>query len=135
MATSRMRQRMATLPTIARLTRSRDYCKAFEAALGSRYQPIITALPDDPLGYVFDLLDDEGGAAILAMLADGVVYLAALVPASQARLAVAIEDDRVTEVHRESQVDMFFELLGQGGPLVVRQTAARLVEQGPVPAS
>lgn len=127
-----MRARMATLPVIARLTRSRDYCKAFEAALGSRWQPIISALPDDPIGYVLDLLDDEGGSAILAMLVDDVVRLAVLLPASRARLEVAAEDDRVAEVHRDSRVDMFFELLDQGGPLVVRQVAARLMDQGPL---
>lgn len=128
-----MQRRMATLPTVARLTRSRDYCKAFEAILGSRDQNIITALPDDTLGYVFNLLEDAGGSAILAMLAGDVVHLAALVPASGVGLVGAAEDGGVAEVYPALRVDMFFELLGQGGPLVVRQTAARLIEQAPVP--
>lgn len=132
MASSRMQRRMATLPAVARLTRSLDYCRAFQAALGSREQTIITALPDDPFGYVLDLLDDADGSAILAMLVDEIVHLAALVPASQARLEVAVEDDRVAEVHRDSRVDMFFALLDQGGPLVVRQVSARLVDNGPL---
>lgn len=132
MASSRMQRRMATLPAVARLTRSLDYCRAFQAALGSREQTIITALPDDPFGYVLDLLDDADGSAILAMLVDEVVHLAALVPASQARLEVAVEDDRVADVHRDSRVDMFFALLDQGGPLVVRQVSARLVDNGPL---
>lgn len=127
-----MQRRMATLPAVARLTRSLDYCRAFQAALGSREQTIITALPDDPFGYVLDLLDDADGSAILAMLVDEIVHLAALVPASQARLEVAVEDDRVAEVHRDSRVDMFFALLDQGGPLVVRQVSARLVDNGPL---
>ena len=132
MAASRTQQRMDTIPAIARLARSRDYRTAFEEILGSRQQTIITALPDDTLGYVLDLLDDAGGSAILAMATGGAVRIAALLPASQARLAVAVEDDRVAEVHRDSRVDMFFALLDQGGPLVVRQVAARLVDTGPL---
>lgn len=132
MAVDRMQQRMHTIPTVARLTRSRDYRKAFEVILGSRQQTIITALPDDTLGYVLDLLNDAGGSAILAMLVDDVVHLAALVPASEARMEVATEDDRVAEVHHDSRVDMFFALLDQGGPLVVREVSARLVDNGPL---
>ena len=135
MAASRMQRRMDTLPAVARLTCSLDYCRAFAAILGSRNQTIITTLPDDTLGYVFGLLDDAGGSAILAMLRDDVVHLAALVPASPARREVAREDDRVFELHRDARVDMFFDLLAQGGPLVVEQTSARLVDQGAVQLS
>lgn len=126
---------MGTLPTVARLVGSRDYRRAFEAILGSRQQTIITALPDDTFGYVRGLLADAGGSAILAMLDGDVVRLAALVPASDSRLVVAEEDDRVADVHDGSRVDMFFALLGQGGPLVVRTTVARLVDQGAVQLS
>jgi hypothetical protein len=47
-------------------------------------------------------------------------------------MMVAAEDDRMTPVHQDSRVDMFFDYLERVGTAVVRRVAARLVDHGPL---
>ncbi len=93
---------------------------------------IISALPDDTVSYVLDRLSEAGGAAVLVLLTDETLRIAALAPASDARMAVAAEDDQVIPVHEASQVSMFFDYLERVGTTVVRRVAARLVDHGPL---
>jgi hypothetical protein len=58
--------------------------------------------------------------------------IAALLPASPARIAVAEEDDTLTPVHEDCHVDMFLDYLAKAGTVVVRRVAAKLVDQGPL---
>ena len=125
--------RAQTVPAVARLARSRDFRSTF-AADGRRRQTIIPVLPDDTVGYALDRLDDAGGIAVLVLLTDGVLRIASLTPASEARMVVAAEDDQVTPVHPDSRVDMFFDYLDRVGTAVVRRVAARLVDYGPLPS-
>ncbi len=127
---TRAQLRAHTIPAVARLARSRDFRATF-APEGNRRQTIISVLPDDTVGYVLDHLDEAGGSAVLVLLTDETLRLATLTPASAARLAVAVEDDRVSAVHEDSRVDMFFDYLDRVGTAVVRRTAARLVDHGP----
>jgi hypothetical protein len=69
---------------------------------------------------------------VLILLTDESLRIASLVPASEARLAVAAEDDQVTPVHPDNRADMFFNYLAQVGTAVVRRVAARLVDHGPL---
>ncbi|MGH3936243.1 MAG: hypothetical protein ACRDS1_14920 [Pseudonocardiaceae bacterium] len=58
--------------------------------------------------------------------------MAALLPASDARIAVAKEDDTVTPMHENCQVDMFFDYLARVGTTVIERVTAKLVDQGPL---
>lgn len=129
---TREQRRANTVPAIARLARSRDFRSAFALTAGDRHQTIITALPDDTVGYVLDRLDDAGGVAVLVLLTDEALRIASLAPASEARMAVAAEDDQVTPVHPDSRVDMFFDYLERVGTAVARRVAAQLVNHGPL---
>lgn len=128
---TREQLRTQTVPAVARLARLRDFRSAFSTP-GERQQTIITVLPDDTVGYVLDRLDEAGGVAVLVLLTDGVLRIASLTPASEARMEVTAEDDLVTPVHQNSRVDMFFDYLGEVGTAVVRRVAARLVDHGPL---
>lgn len=130
---SREQLRARAVPAIARLVRSRDFRSAFaECADESHEQTIIPALPDDTVGYVLDRLHDAGGSAVLVLLTEQKFQIAALLPASPARIAVAQEDDTLTPVHEECRVDMFLDYLAQVGTIVIKRVAARLVDQGPL---
>jgi len=119
------------VPAVARLARSRDFRSAFAPA-GERQQTIISVLPDDTVGYVLDRLDDAGGVAVLVLLADGLLRIASLAPAPEARIVVAAEDDQVIPVHQDSRVDLFFDYLERVGTAVVQRVAARLVDHSSV---
>ncbi len=126
--------RACTVPAIARLARSRDFRSAFaEVDCEPRHQIIIPALPDDTVGYVLDQLREAGGKAVLVLRTEEKLQIAALLPASPARIAVAEEDDTVTTVHEDCHVEMFFDYLAQVGTAVFRRcVAAKLVNQGPL---
>jgi hypothetical protein len=127
---ARAQLRARTVPTVARLARSRDFRSAFAPA-GGHQLTIISVLPDDTVGYVLDRLDESGGSpGVLVLLTDESLRIASLVPASEAPLAVAAEGDQVTRVHQDSRADMFFDYLEQVGTAVVRRVAARLVDHG-----
>lgn len=81
-----------------------------------------------------DYVQEAGGTAVVAMAADdGTCKIAALWPASEARLAVAKEGDTITDVHEGTHVDMFFDYLTHiGTTAVVRRSTARLVSTGPL---
>ena len=128
----RAQARARTIPEVARLVRSRDFRSAFVQLTDSRQQTIISVLPDDTMGYVLDRLREAGGTAILVLLTELAYYIAVLLPASDARLAVAEEDDSITEVHVNSQVDMFFEYLTKRQTAVIRRVAAKLVDHSPL---
>lgn len=130
---TREQLRLRAAPTIGRLVRSRDFRSAFaETANESHEQTIIPALPDDTVGYVLDRLRDAGGSAVLVLLTEEKFQIAALLPASAARIAVAEEDDTLTPVHEDCHVDMFLAYLAKVGTVVVRRVAAKLVDQGPL---
>lgn len=130
---AREQLRARSVPAIARLARSRDFRSTFaEVANSSHEQTIIPALPDDTLGYVLDRLDEAGGKAVLVLLTEEKLQIAALLPASPARIAVAQEDDTVTPVHDDCHVDMFFDYLAHVGTAVVKRVTAKLVDQGPL---
>jgi len=119
------------VPAIARLVRSRDFRSAFaEAAYESHERTIIPALSDDTVGYVLDRLEDAGGNAVLVLLTEEKFQIAALLPASPARIAVAKEDGTLTPVHEDCHVDMFLDYLAQFGTVVIRRVTAKLVDQG-----
>ena len=126
---TREQLRAQTVPAVARLARSRDFRSAFAPA-GERQQTIISVLPDDTVGYVLDRLDDAGGVAVLVLLADGLLRIASLAPAPEARIVAAAEDDQVIPIHQDSRVDLFFDYLERVGTAVVRRVAARLVDHG-----
>ncbi len=130
---TREQLRAQTVPAIARLARSRDFRSTF-AEVGSEpcSQTIIPALPDDTVGYVLDRLREAGGSAVLVLLTEQKFQIAALHPASAARIAVAEEDDTVTPVHEDCHVDMFLDYLAQVGTTIIKRVAARLVDQGPL---
>ncbi len=128
---TRAQLRARTVPAIARLARSRDFRSAFATA-GERQQTIISVLPDDTMGYVLDRLDEAGGSGVLVLLTGEALRIASLAPASEARMAVAAEDDRMTPVHQDSRVDMFLDYLERVDTAVVRRTAARLIDHGPL---
>lgn len=128
---TREQLRAQTIPAVARLARSRDFRSAFaEIAVEPRQQTIISTLPDDTVGYVLDRLQEAGGTAILVLLTDRELHIAALQPASDARIAVAEEDDSITEVHEDSQVEMIFNYLAQMGTVVIKRVTAKLVAHG-----
>lgn len=130
---TREQLRARTLPAIARLARSRDFRSTFaEVANESREQTIISVLPDDTVGYVLDRLREAGGSAVLVLLTETRFQIAALLPASPARIAVAEEDDTVTPVQVDCRVDMFFDYLLLVGTAVIKRVAAKLVDQGPL---
>jgi hypothetical protein len=119
------------VPAVARLARSRDFRSAFASA-DERQLVIIPVLPDDTVGYVLDRLDDAGGSGVLVLLTDEALRIASLVLASEASMVVVTEDDRMTRVHQDSRVDMFFDYLERVGTAVVRGVIARLVDHGPL---
>jgi hypothetical protein len=120
-------------PAIARLTLSRDFRCAFaEVADEPHHQTIIPALPDDTVGYVLDRLREAGGKAVLVLVMEEKLQIAALLPASPARIAVAEEDDTVTPVHEDCHVDMFFDYLAQVRTAIIKRVAAKLLDQGPL---
>lgn len=130
---TREQLRARTVPAIARLSRSRDFRSTFaEVTDEPRDQTIIPALPDDTVGYVLDRLREAGGTAVLVLLTERTLQIAALLPASDARIAVAEEDGSVTPVHEDCQVDMFFDYLTHVGTTVIKRVAAKLVEHGPL---
>lgn len=129
MATREQRRAML-VPSLARLSRTQDFRTAFAKVTGrSHQQTIIVALPDDRVGYVCDRLREAGGIAALAMLDGEVCRIAFLWPASPARLAVAEEDDTLAQLHEESTVDLFFDLLLFRRTLVIESVAAQLADQ------
>lgn len=134
MAITREERRLRAAPAIGRLIRSRDFRSAFAEVADDdpHHQTIIPALPDDTVGYVLDRLREAGGKAVLVLLTEQTFQIAALLPASPARIAVAEEDDTVTPVHENCHVDMFFEYLARVGTMVVSRVAAKLVAQGPL---
>ncbi len=67
------------------------------------------------------------------MLTDETLRTASLAPASEVRMVVAAEDDRMSPIHQDSRVDMFFDYLERVDTAVVRRVAARLVDHGPLP--
>ncbi|MGH3826155.1 MAG: hypothetical protein ACRDQX_03125 [Pseudonocardiaceae bacterium] len=130
---TREQRRARTVPAIARLARSRDFRSTFaEVANAPGDQTIIPALPDDTVGYVLDRLRDAGGTAVLVLMTEQTFRIAVLLPASDARIAVAAEDDTVTPVHEDCQVDMFFDYLAQVGTAIIKRVAAKLVDHGPL---
>lgn len=127
------KRRAHTLPAIARLARSRDFRAAFAEVFDKAHaQAIIPALPDDTISYVLDRLQESGGKAVLVMLTEGAFRIAVLLPASPARIAVAVEDDTVTPLHEDCHVDMFFDYLACVGTTVIERVAAKLVDQYPL---
>ncbi|MGH3872001.1 MAG: hypothetical protein ACRDSR_10895 [Pseudonocardiaceae bacterium] len=119
------------MPAIARLARSRDFRSTFaEEAQEPHDQTIIPALADDTVGYVIDRLEEAGGTAVLVVLTGETFQIATLLPASDARIAVAVEDDTVPPVHENCQVSMLFDYLERVGTTVIKRVAARLVDQG-----
>lgn len=124
--------RARLVPGIARLARSRDFRTPLGRLTdGARTQTIIVVLPDDHMGYIFDRLRDAGGFATVAMpRGDGAWEIAVMWPASAARLAVAEEDDTVSQIHEHSRADMFFDYLARVRTTVVQCVAAQLVDQG-----
>jgi len=94
---------------------STDFRSAFAPA-GERQQTIISVLPDDTVGYVLDRLDDARRVAVLVLLADGLLRIAPLAPAPEARIVVAAEDDQVLPIHQDSRVDLFLDYLERVRP-------------------
>ncbi len=130
---SREQLRLRAAPAIARLTLSRDFRSAFaEVADEPHHQTIIPALPDDTVGYVLDRLREAGGKAVLVLVTEEKLQIAALLPASPARIAVAEEDDTVTPVHEDCHIDMFFDYLAQVRTAIIKRVAAKLLDQGPL---
>jgi hypothetical protein len=130
---AREQLRARNLPAVARLARSRDFRATFaEVTTDSGQQTIILVLPDDTVGYVLDRLREAGGSAVLVLLTDEKLQIAALLPASPARIAVAEEDSTMTPMHEDSRVDMFFDYLTYVGTTVVRRVAAKLVNEYPL---
>ncbi|MBV9144261.1 MAG: hypothetical protein JO115_25645 [Pseudonocardiales bacterium] len=125
--------RARTVPAIARLARSRDVRSTFaEVTNEPGDQTIIPVLPDDTVGYVLDRLREAGGTAVLVLLTAQTCQIAALLPASEARIAVAEEDGTVTPVHEDCQVDMFFHYLARVGTATISRVTAKLVDHGPL---
>lgn len=95
-------------------------------------------LPDDTLSYVFDRLQEAGGTAVLVLATkddEGAdqFQIAALRPASDARIEVAKQDGSIADVNERCRVDMFFYcLVGMGGTAVIRRVAAKLIDSGPL---
>jgi hypothetical protein len=130
---TREQLRARTLPAIARLARSRDFRSTFAEVMNeSSEQTIIPVLPDDTVGYVLDRVQEAGGSAVLVLLTETRFQIAALLPASEARIAVAEEDGTVTPMHEACRVDMFFDYLACVGTTVIKRVAAKLVEQYPL---
>lgn len=130
MAPTREQLRTRMLPDISRLVRSRDFRSTFAEVFTNPQQTIIAALPDDTMGYVLDRLRDAGGTAVLVMPKGKHFEIAALAPASPARIAVAEEDDTLTQVNEACDVDLLFAYLKRVGTAVISRVAAKLVDQG-----
>lgn len=126
---TREQQRADTVPELARLMRSRDFITLLRSlSRDSAKVTIITALPDDRMGYVLDRLREGGGVGVVALRRGQTDWrVAVMAPASHERIAVAQEDDSLAEVHGDSRVDMFFECLSHTSVMVVQRVAARLV--------
>ena len=124
--------RARAVPGLAKLARSRDFRTSLARVTGADHvQTIIVVLPDDTMGYVFDRLREAGGVGALALLeGEEVSKIAMLWPASPARVEVAREDDSIAKIHRDSPVEMFFDLLERVHTTVVQCVAAQLVDQG-----
>lgn len=88
---------------------------------------VIPALPDDTMGYVFDRLADAGGRGVVAMSSSDSFDLAVLWPATQARVTVALEDDQIAPVHRDSHVRMLFQHLHDVRSAVIWEVAVELM--------
>lgn len=134
----RQQRRALTIPAIARVTRSRDFRSSLATSGGDpRKQTMIALLPDDTVGYMLDRAAEAGGAVVAAMLTDdGACSIAVLSPASEARLALAEEDDAVTDLNDDIHVAMFFDYLASLRTVaVVRRVAARLVSTEPLQPS
>lgn len=130
---TREQLRARAVPAIFRLARFRDFRSTLaEVAHNPHDLMIISALPDDTMGYVLDRLHEAGGKAVLVMLTDERLHIAALLPASPARIAVAEEDGTVTQVHEHCHVAMLFDYLAQVGTAVFKRVAAKLVSQDPL---
>jgi hypothetical protein len=123
--------RARLVPAIAQMVGTRDFRATFAAATGrSDEHTIIVALPDDRMGYVFDRIRDAQGCAAVLVAPCGDEYeIAEMWPASDARVAVAAEDDSLTPVDDECEVSFFFEYLHQAGTVVVSRITARLIDR------
>lgn len=112
--------------------RARDFRTELSEMIGSRHHhKIIVVLPDDTMGYVFDHLVDSCG--VLAMPDGDSLDVAVFTPASAARIAVAVEDDAVAKIHRDSTASMLFTYLRMVDRIVViEQVSARLVMGDPL---
>jgi len=100
----------------------RDFRTSLVRVTGADHaQTIIVALPDDSMGYVFDRLWEAGRVGALALLrGEQVSRIAILWPASPARVAVAEEDDSITQIHLDSPVGMCFDYLERIRTMVVQ---------------
>ena len=124
-------RRAEAVPGVARLVRSRDFRTSLARVTGeSNAQTIVVALPDDRVGYIFDRVREAGGVAAVAMVDGQVCKIAIMFPASAARVAVAEEDDSLSQIHPDSRIDMFFDYLEIATIVVVRCVAARLIDRG-----
>jgi hypothetical protein len=80
------------------------------------------------MGYVWKHLDGAGQCAVLALLDAGKLTMAVLTPASDARVAIAREEDSELTVPDGTTVEMFLEYLRMHrGYVVISRLAARLV--------
>lgn len=126
---ARARRRAAAVPLISKVLRSRDFRTSLAALPGgSRHQTVIPVLPDDPISYVHALLSEAGGTGVVALLEADRLRIAALFPASEARLEVATEDDVVIPIHDDITMSFVFDTLcHNGGVAVIERIAARLL--------
>ena len=87
----------------------------------------IAALPDDPMGYVFDRLGEVGHSAVVVVSEGGHMRCAVVHPTPNDR-AQRVKSDDVAPVHDDSSVGMFLDYLDKVGTLVTRRIEAAIMD-------
>lgn len=130
---ARERDRLAAARTVSRELRLKDFRPAVPVRdQGGRY-PVVVALMDDTLGYVFDRVADLGGACNVAVPSErGTTYIG-IEPL--AATSVPVVDEERCQVHRGTEVGMLLTLLSRfaTGPLVLSmhpEAQLHLLEDG-----